>query len=313
MPSALCWRCFGENVLPLMPQAERPVDATLPAVAEPAVERGLQRVVLRVEDRPRRDDRAEAAVRTHQVGRDRARARDRARRRRRILILRQIRRADVRRVQIHRIVVGRHRDGAERDRVVVMRADIRHVERRRPRQHHLHAAVPRGRRADLRVVVIDEHDGRRLDACRALRDLLQRRVDDGRALAGRRVADLAEDRIALQSIVEDADAAANDDPLRARHVVGRADARTEDQRLFCVVLLRDAVAGLDDPVQQRAGVRHDRADRDRRARAERRAGPGIDGHARATGAGAAGAAGHIEQAERCSRTTDRGRSSTPAA
>ena len=53
----------------LVPQAQRPVQAALPAVAEAPVERGLHRIVLAVEPGPGRDDRAEPAIRAHQVGR----------------------------------------------------------------------------------------------------------------------------------------------------------------------------------------------------------------------------------------------------
>ena len=80
----------------------------------------------------------------------------RARAERRILVLRQVRRADVDGVEVDR-AVGPALERAQPVEAVV--ADVRDVERRRPWQRHLHAGLPLPRRRQLGVVL--EVDQRR--------------------------------------------------------------------------------------------------------------------------------------------------------
>src|SRR5437660_5303075 len=89
-------------------QAPRPTEARLPALREASLIGGLDRVVLRPESGPRRVDDADAPVRTQEVGLDRAGSGNRARGERRILVLRQVRGAEVGCIQIERALDRRY-------------------------------------------------------------------------------------------------------------------------------------------------------------------------------------------------------------
>ena len=93
-------------------------------------------------------DRAVAAERAHQIRDNRRGARRGARGQRPVLVLREERRPEVHAVDVHVL---------ENDRLVL--ADIRHVQCHRPRQRHLHTAVPLDRRGQLALVL--EHVQRR--------------------------------------------------------------------------------------------------------------------------------------------------------
>ncbi len=123
-----------------------------------------------------------------------------------------------------------------------MAADVRDVERRRPRQRHLRADVPLQRRRELRVVIEDRHRGGRLRDESRLSERLQVAVPDVGGDADGRVAHLVVNSVAVQAIEEHAESAANDHALRAGHVVGRAEPRGEPERRPRVVGFRDAVA-----------------------------------------------------------------------
>ena len=87
-------------------QAERVVDPERHAVSETAIERRLDGVVRLVEHREVEVDRGETTVRPQQVGGERIRAGRGRGRQRQILILREKRHAEIRRVDIHHVLAA---------------------------------------------------------------------------------------------------------------------------------------------------------------------------------------------------------------
>ncbi len=252
----------GRRVL-FVVEADRVVETEQQAVAEPPIHRNLHRVVSAPPDRLLLVDGGKAPIVADQIGVGRGirgcRVRGgRRRRQRRILVRGQERRAQIDAVQIDP-GVG----------VVAVLPGVGHVERGRERQHRLDAGVPLRGRAEP-VLVLPHRERRRGLGSEAGRGhVLQFAVANGHVARERRVVDRAIDRVGRRAIVEQADAAADDELLIAFHVPRDADAGRGADRLDRVVVLRHRpLAGRKDAVGGRPGVGHERADRQRRVRPE---------------------------------------------
>ena len=140
-------------------------------VPESTVERRLERMVRIPELRGVLVDVAQAAKWPQQVGRVRRRARhcagsDEGR----ILVLWQVRGA-----KVHGVEVDRRSALEASEPVVSMVADVGDVERRGPRHHHLHAAVPLPGCGDLGIVLNDDQ-GRDADCTQTSAEGLEHSV-----------------------------------------------------------------------------------------------------------------------------------------
>ena len=216
---------------------------------------------------------------------------------RRILVLRQVRRAEVDGVQVDRRLPPWNAPQT----VVAVVADVRDVERRRPWQRHLHAGLPLHRGRNLRVVL--ERDQRR-NAHGA--------EAGARASAAGRCADPATSRSAgcRESRTPCCRPAGRRTARRRRGTpssgcrTGRRPRRSAARATsvgHMYDVFGDAVTRLADAVVQVAGAGHDGADRGRRIRRAGRgqdlAGTRIDRVARVARADhrAVAAAGHVQQ------------------
>ena len=203
-------------------------------------------------------DGAEAAERSKQVVGQGVRAWRRAGAERRVLVLRQERGADVDGVEVHGVATL---EAAQA--IVAVVADVGDVQRRRPGEGHLRAELPLPRGRHLRVVLEGNHGRNRLRA-EALADRAHRAVAEILRGRDRRVARDREHGVAVRTVVEEADAAAEDEALVAADVVGRTEAGSEHQCRPGVAVLGDAVTGLLDAVDGIPGPRNRRADGDLR-------------------------------------------------
>ena len=126
-----------------------------------------------------------------------------------VLVLRQIRGAEVDRVQVDRRAALKRAHP-----VVAVVADVRQVDRHRPRQRALHARLPLPLRRHLRVV-LEGDQLRDRQVVEPWTERLQLAVAQVRGGGDRRVAGDREDGVAVGTIVEEAAAAADDRGLVA--------------------------------------------------------------------------------------------------